>query len=61
MHVKAEALGGGGKPLILGPACFIGGKAQAARHFPARRQARFGIKLFVKIHRIAQHLRDRGG
>ena len=58
MHLHAEALRRGGKPLVFNPAVFIVGKPQTARHFPARGKARFPIEFLVELNRIFQHLRD---
>ncbi len=60
VHVHAEASGGRGEALELGPAVIVGGEPQAARHLPAGFEARLVFEALVEIDRILEHARDRG-
>jgi hypothetical protein len=60
LHLHAKALGRGGEAAILDPTVLVGGKAQAAGHFPAGGLACFGFELLVEIDRVLQHLGDGG-
>ena len=58
IHLQAEGMGGGGLALDLGPAFLVTGQPQPAIALPARRLPGFLFQRIVKLHRIAQKLRD---